>query len=152
MFSIAYEYKCPIQTVFNAHNADPSDRICEEDSEETNELLKFLRLFYYATIMFSEIYYPTISSVLISIYAITIQFSKYKKIEKFRFAIKEILSEEISTCEMYKSSIKVEAKILYKKYRNIGNTEREVGQTSNPTTKDRIDSFMRDFLGLNSTN
>ncbi|KAG5588177.1 hypothetical protein H5410_048611, partial [Solanum commersonii] len=103
MFSVAYKYKGPIQMVFNAHNADPLDRICEEDWEETNELLEFLRLFYYATIIFYEIYYPTISS----------------------------------------SSIKVEAKILYEKYRTIGNTEGEIGQTSNPKSKDRIDSFMR---------
>ncbi|KAG5568136.1 hypothetical protein H5410_064849 [Solanum commersonii] len=117
---VAYEYRGPIQMVFNAHNADPLDRICEEDWEETNELLKFLRLFYDATTMFSGIYYPTISSVLINICAISIQFSKYKKIEKFRVAIE-------------------------------GNAQ-EVGQTSNPHSKARISSYMRDFLGLNSTN
>ncbi|KAG5610450.1 hypothetical protein H5410_021731, partial [Solanum commersonii] len=93
--------------------------------------------------MFFGIYYPTISSVLINICAITIQFSKYKKIEKFRVAIEEILPEEIPTCEMCKSSIKVEQKILYEKYRTIGNTQGEVGQTSNPQSKDRINSFMR---------
>ncbi|KAG5583225.1 hypothetical protein H5410_053852 [Solanum commersonii] len=67
--------------------------------------------------MFSGIYYPTISAVLINICAISIQFSKYKKIEKFRVAIEEILSEINPTCEMCKSSIKIEAKILYEKYR-----------------------------------
>ncbi|KAG5591422.1 hypothetical protein H5410_041936, partial [Solanum commersonii] len=127
MFSIAYEYKGPIQMVFNAHNADPLERNCEEVWEETNELLEFLRLFYDATTIFSAIYYLTISSGLVDTFYDTL----------------EILPKKNPTCEMCKSSIKVEAKVLYEKYRTTGNTQGEVGQTSNPQSKTRISSYMR---------
>ena len=84
MLQVAYVYQEPLQLVFNAHNADPSLRIGFENWQNTKELIDFLNVFYRATNACSGQYYPTISSVLVNICAISIEFAKYKGKEQFK--------------------------------------------------------------------
>ena len=67
MLEVAYAYRQPITTLFNNHNAYPELKINDSDWDEVNELRIFLKSFYDATKIFSGIYYPTISEILIHI-------------------------------------------------------------------------------------
>uniref|UniRef100_A0A3Q7GTL7 hAT-like transposase RNase-H fold domain-containing protein n=1 Tax=Solanum lycopersicum TaxID=4081 RepID=A0A3Q7GTL7_SOLLC len=87
MLQVAYVYQELLQLVFNAHNEDPSLRTGFEDWKNTKELIDFLNVFYKATNECSGQYYPTISSILVNICAISIEFSKYKGKEHFKDSI-----------------------------------------------------------------
>ena len=49
MLKFAYDYRVPIQKVFNMHNGIPADQIVDSDWDQIKELTKFLEKFYYAT-------------------------------------------------------------------------------------------------------
>jgi len=89
MLKVAYDYRVPIQKVFNMHNAHPVDQIVDSDWDEIRELTKFLENFYYATKQFSGIYYPTVIQILWYICGISVVFVKYKKIQLMHRPLKK---------------------------------------------------------------
>lgn len=79
--------------VINAHNSGPTIRITDNDWVETKELIDFLKIFYKATKILSGIYYPTIASVLTNVCAITVEFAKYKKIDRFKESVEAMMKK-----------------------------------------------------------
>ncbi|KAL3370645.1 hypothetical protein AABB24_007614 [Solanum stoloniferum] len=93
MLEVAYTYKEPITMQFNSHNAYPEFKLNDSDWNEVNELRIFLKSFYDATKIFSGMYYPTISEILIHICEISYIFVEYKTNELFTIAIEVMITK-----------------------------------------------------------
>ena len=90
--ALAYIYQEPVKLVFN--NTNPNLRIDFEDQENTKEHIELLSVFYKATNACFGQYYPTISSVLVNICAISIEFAKYKGKEQFKDSLAFMIEKQ----------------------------------------------------------
>jgi len=64
---VAYEYRNPINSTFNAHVSDDDEHLTNADWANVKMLVDFLEKFHIATNEFSGQYYPTISNCLVYI-------------------------------------------------------------------------------------
>ena len=93
MFEVVVICRKPKQLVYNSYNEDVNLMLDEDDWTEVEELCKFLKTFYQATNTISAQYTPTISSVLVTITAISKVLVEYKKLFPYKEAIEAMIEK-----------------------------------------------------------
>lgn len=93
MLDVAYKYRKAITMQFNAHTAYSEYKFTDDNWTNVNELVKFLKAFYDAAKVFSGMYYPTISEILIHVCEISSIFTEYKYKSLFETPIEAIIQK-----------------------------------------------------------